>query len=907
METRLIEVSVRGQEISCTVQHPYPRTNTVQYLHVHFDADAIWDPLKKIAVFRRSGTATVAVPLDETMMCEMPPQMMAVPGYSGPVTVHIGLIGVGEDGSRLTTGEVPVTVNPSCYTVGKTPHPPAPDVYEELLRLIREAAENDVEEIRAALDAYFAENPIDVSGKLDKNQGAANAGKVLGIDEDGAVVPVDAPTGNEGGIVVETDPTVPAWAKQPNKPAYTAEEVGALPKTTEIPTVPTNISDFVNDAGYAKIVTVKITKNEDGTYASSHTPQEIYAATQAGAVVEASDANGGRYSLYTCNERAAQFLTMGVRGSSGKRILYTETFVISGDKVGKGTTETPIPVAPVPMVGATDTAAGTAGLVPAPAAGDDDKFLRGDGTWREIKQGALAGKDTVAKTDLDSDVQASLNKANTALQAYTETDPTVPAWAKASTKPKYTASEVGADASGTADSKVSAHNTSEASHNDIRLLISGLTARLNAIADSDDTTLDQLSEIVAYIKANKGLIDSITTDKVNVADIINNLTTSATNKPLSAKMGVELKALIDAIKIPTSLPASDVYAWAKQPEKPAYTADEVGAIPQGQLDSAVNQALAQAKESGEFDGAPGETGPQGPKGDPYTLTEADKAEIAAAVIERLGGNPIFGYVDEDNNIIVQGDLADGTYSVKYEMENGNVVNIGNMVLDSNVYYSVTSTLTNCTINNSAKTVVEGGSYAATITAKDGYELKSLTVTMGGSPVSVSGGSISIASVTGDIVITAVAEEEVVEVEHTNFCVPLGDGWISGGRCSSSGADREDSEAFALTNYIAVQNGDILSVQNLAVSTSTYSGLYKSDKTAIGGFTFPDSGAKSGYVKDVSINGGQCQFTIDNANAGYIRICGKPTQGIIGSGTFEQTYDINALNIIVNIKRNGTWL
>lgn len=30
-------------------------------------------------------------------------------------------------------------------------------------------------------------------------------------------------------ITRETDPTVPAWAKQPTKPTYTAEEVGAMP------------------------------------------------------------------------------------------------------------------------------------------------------------------------------------------------------------------------------------------------------------------------------------------------------------------------------------------------------------------------------------------------------------------------------------------------------------------------------------------------------------------------------------------------------------------------------------------------------------------------------------------------------------------------------------------------------
>lgn len=57
--------------------------------------------------------------------------------------------------------------------------------------------------------------------------------------------------------------------------------------------------------------------------------------------------------------------------------------------------------------------------------------------------GSLAFKSTVAKSDLASDVQASLGKADSALQSYTESDPTVPAWAKAKTKPSYSKSEVG--------------------------------------------------------------------------------------------------------------------------------------------------------------------------------------------------------------------------------------------------------------------------------------------------------------------------------------------------------------------------------------------------------------------------------------------------------------------------------
>lgn len=87
----------------------------------------------------------------------------------------------------------------------------------------------------------------------------------------------------------------------------------------------------------------------------------------------------------------------------------------------------------------------------------------------------------------------------------------------------------------------------------MRLLIKDITDRLNALADSDDTTLDQMSEIVAYIKNNKSLIDNITTSKVSIADIINNLTTNVIDKPLSAAQGVALKALIDAITVPTAL------------------------------------------------------------------------------------------------------------------------------------------------------------------------------------------------------------------------------------------------------------------------------------------------------------------------------------------------------------------
>lgn len=139
--------------------------------------------------------------------------------------------------------------------------------------------------------------------------------------------------------------------------------------------------------------------------------------------------------------------------------------------------------------------------------------------------------------------------------------------------------------------QIGEHNVSESAHNDIRLLIEGLTTRLNTLANSDDTTLDQMAELVEYIKDNRELIEGVTTNKVNVSDIIDNLTTNVTNKPLSAAQGVALKALIDAIDVPTkvseltndsgyltSYTETDptVPSWAKASTKPSYTKSEVG-------------------------------------------------------------------------------------------------------------------------------------------------------------------------------------------------------------------------------------------------------------------------------------------------------------------------------------------
>ena len=155
--------------------------------------------------------------------------------------------------------------------------------------------------------------------------------------------------------------------------------------------------------------------------------------------------------------------------------------------------------------------------------------------------------------DLLSSVVTKLNKTvKTETQTLTEEQKTqaranIGAMSSSYTPPNQTAEQVGADPKGTAANAVAAHNTDAKAHSDIRTLISNLSTKLNALADSDDSTLDQFSEIVAYIKNNKTLIESVTTSKVNVADIIDNLTTADGKKVLSANQGVALKSLIDTL------------------------------------------------------------------------------------------------------------------------------------------------------------------------------------------------------------------------------------------------------------------------------------------------------------------------------------------------------------------------
>lgn len=121
--------------------------------------------------------------------------------------------------------------------------------------------------------------------------------------------------------------------------------------------------------------------------------------------------------------------------------------------------------------------------------------------------------------------------------------------------PTLSKSGAAADAKATSDaiangirSSIDTHNTNQEAHNDIRIALQELSAQVSHFLDVDDTKRDQLSELLALIDENIDNIENLVAGYVKYTDIIDNLETSLSDRPLSAKQGVVLKALIEEVR-----------------------------------------------------------------------------------------------------------------------------------------------------------------------------------------------------------------------------------------------------------------------------------------------------------------------------------------------------------------------
>jgi hypothetical protein len=113
-----------------------------------------------------------------------------------------------------------------------------------------------------------------------------------------------------------------------------------------------------------------------------------------------------------------------------------------------------------------------------------------------------------------------------------------------------------------------------------------------------------------------------------------------------------------------------------------------------------------------------------------------------------------------SDYVLSGILTTGTSTITVTYR-GKTTSFNVTVTHATILYEITNTLTNVTNSNNSTQINENTPYSATLSAVQNYEIDNVVITMGGTDITSSSynaldGSISIASVTGDITITASA-------------------------------------------------------------------------------------------------------------------------------------------------------
>lgn len=134
-------------------------------------------------------------------------------------------------------------------------------------------------------------------------------------------------------------------------------------------------------------------------------------------------------------------------------------------------------------------------------------------------------------------------------------------------------------------------------------------------------------------------------------------------------------------------------------------------------------------------------------------------------ITAVCGDTSVATVAVNNRAVTVTPVANGNTSITITTTSGLTATVS-VTVDLPQLFSVTNTLTGCTTSNEATSIYEDESYSATLTADTDYTINSVVVTMGGTDISATAwdsatGAISIASVTGDIIITAIATTPVL--------------------------------------------------------------------------------------------------------------------------------------------------
>ena len=193
--------------------------------------------------------------------------------------------------------------------------------------------------------------------------------------------------------------------------------------------------------------------------------------------------------------------------------------------------------------------------------------------------------------------------------------------------------------------------------------------------------------------------------------------------------------------------------------------------------------------------------------------------------------------------------------------------------ETNLYRSVSLTLTNCVADNSRRAVIDGQAYACTLTADAGYTLDGATVsiTMGGVDVSTyyKDGIIAIPKVTGNLEITVNAVMQGPAYENLLDTV----GYLDGKRVSlNSGLPKDAANRVFLGTIdggIPCTYMDIIRVKGLTYPNSD-------DETVCIGIFIDGTwgtavGGKATYLKNTTFKTNWFKYAVDDAGVLSVEI------------------------------------
>lgn len=411
-------------------------SGTIDIYTARFTFDSAWDGYTKTAVFAGYDIQREQLLTDDA--CTVPWEVLTAGKY-----VKVGVYGT-NGGSRLPTIWTDgLLVSPGAGPTEEAAEP-SPTLVEQLTAKVGNLDALKTEDKSSVVAAV---NEIWTSGGGGSGGGTTDHSKLINRDK-ADQHPMSAITGLVdalGGkqpvgsyITEESDPTVPEWAKQPQKPAYTAQEVWAIPSS---------------EKGKADGVA---TLDSSGKVPSGQIPSLEY----AGKTHAANHATG-----------SSDPITPSDIGAASKNLVESYLTIPQNTE---------------------DPASYLDNLL------DEYIATKPNGSLGYVKIQCQVVHPTLGGGQYIASVFVIMQD--------------------------YVSIEAIAYAAGPANNVVRKYTRSKSN---------GVWGEWTSVND---------------------LISANTTNKVSVTDIVNDLVTNVANKPLSAAQGVALKALIDAITIPTALP-----------------------------------------------------------------------------------------------------------------------------------------------------------------------------------------------------------------------------------------------------------------------------------------------------------------------------------------------------------------